>query len=46
MSPRRTFGPIDWLLATIIAVFLVGAVIAQAHSAPTVAPPVRAIAAN
>ena len=43
MSSRRTFGPIDWLLATIIAVFLIGAVIAQAHSAPTVAP---AIAAN
>jgi hypothetical protein len=34
VSPRRTFGPVDWLLATIIAVFLVGAVIAQAHSAP------------
>jgi hypothetical protein len=37
MSPRRTFRLVDWLLATIIGAFLVGAVIAQAHGAPIVA---------
>ena len=35
MNARRTFRAIDWLLATIIGLFLVGAVVAQAHGAPT-----------
>ena len=42
MSPRRTFRLVDWLLAAIIGVFLVGAVIAQAHSAPIVSPTLSA----
>ncbi len=35
MNPRPTLRPIDWLLAAIIGVFLVGAAISQAHGAPT-----------
>ena len=46
MNTRRTFRLVDWLLAAVIGVFLVGAVTAQAHSAPTVASAVRAIASN
>ena len=38
MNTRRTFRLVDWLLAAVIGVFLVGAVIAQAHSAPLASP--------
>ena len=34
MNTRRTFRLVDWLLVAVIGVFLVGAVIAQAHAAP------------